>query len=291
MDFMRFDSNNRILYEIENNERLLGYFHISDAEDILSKYDTPRQLSIGGIAICLAGNAEFSLDLKHYKIKKGDIYVVFPFSVFNVIDKSDDFEGVCLIGSAELFKGIQLPSSTDYYLYIKDNPCISLSEEGQKKLIETCDLVVQKYDCIDHPFRMETTSSAFKILYYEIAAMYKVGKPIAQEFVPRKDMLVRRFMYLLAKNYQVHRDVDYYANELCITPRYLSSVMKDKTGSGALSWINDMVITQAKALLQDSRLSVLQISEKLNFPNSSFFGQYFKKYAGMTPKKFRDMEI
>lgn len=289
MKLKELDLANKALWEIENEKILLTCFDISGAEDVFFTISTPRQLKPGGILICLAGNAEFFLDLKNYKIKAGNICVAFPHSILSVIHKSDDFKGICLAGSIELFQNIQIPSSMDYFLYIKDNPCISVSEEEQNMLIETCDLVMQKYECANHPFRMETTYSAFRMLYYEIAAIYKRGKPIAQESVPRKDMLVRKFMVLLTKNYQKNRDVDYYARELCVTPRYLSTVVKEKTGYGALFWINTTVIKQAKALLANSRLSVLQISDDLNFPNPSFFGQYFKKYTGMTPKKFRDM--
>lgn len=273
---------------IAQEEILLDCFEISKTEDFLDTMDIPEQLNMGGILICVSGNAEFFLDLKNYKIRAGNMCVVFPYSTLGVIRKSTDFKGVCLICGVALFQSIQLPSSMDYYLYIKDNPCIPLSDKEQIMLIEICDLVMQKYEDTNHPFRMEITHSTFKMLYYEIAAIYKKGKPITQESVPRKDMLVRKFMILLAKNYQNNRGVDYYARELCLTPRYLSSVIKEKTGSGALSWINDMVIKQAKSLLTDSRLSVLQISDKLNFPNPSFFGQYFKKHTGMTPKKFRD---
>lgn len=286
------DFHNKVLSEIEKGEVLLTCFDISNVEDIFDAINTPRQLYAGGILICLNGVAEFFLDLKSYKIRAGNICVVFPHSVLSVIRKSDDFKGICLAMSLKLFQNIQLPSSMDYFLYIKDNPCISLSEEEQKTLIETCHLIMQKYECINHPFRMEITYSVFRMLYYEIAAIYKKeGKSIAQESVPRRDMLVRKFMILLTKNYHKNRDVDYYARELCITPHYLSAVIKEKTGSGALFWINSTVIKQAKVLLADNRLSIMQISDELNFPNASFFGQYFKKYAGMTPKKFRDMVI
>lgn len=277
------------IHEERCDELLLSSFDISDkSNDIFDAHDTPRQLSEGGIFICMEGEGDFFLDLKNYKLKKGDMCVVFPFSILQTIYKSDDFCGLGIIGSIELFQNIQIPSSMDYYLYIKDNPCISLSEPEQKMLIVICEKMMEKYTSTEHPFRMEITFSLFRMLYYEIIAIYKKGKPIMQESVPRKDMLVRKFLFLLAKNYRKHRDVDYYACEICVTPRYLSSVVKEKTGTGPLFWINDMVIKHAKTLLRDSRLSVLQISDELNFPNSSFFGQYFKKHTGMKPKKFRD---
>ncbi|MCL1937316.1 MAG: helix-turn-helix domain-containing protein [Candidatus Azobacteroides sp.] len=258
-------------------------------ESIFDVNASPQQLADGGIFICKRGEADFFLDLKNYRLKAGDMCVAFPASILQPIRKSDDFEGFGIGANRELFNDIQLPSFMDYYLYIKDNPCISLTDEEQRTISESCRLMMQKNNCRNHPFRQEIIKCLFRVVYCEIAAVYKKSTPITQEVVSRKELLVRKFLFLMAKKYIKHREVDYYARELCVTPRYLSSVIKEKTGESASFWINDMVIKQAKSLLQDSSLSVLQISDELNFPNSSFFGQYFKKHTGMTPKKFRSI--
>lgn len=272
-------------------EDLLLY-DFNDADDhAFEAHLVARQLKGGGIFICLQGETEFSVDLKSYKLKKGDMCVVFPFSILQTINKSDDFERYAIGVSLELVSDIQIPSSTEYYLYIKDNPCISLDEKEVKMLLELFGLMMQKYASTDHPFRQEIARSLFKVIYCEMAAIYTKRNPIIQESVPRKDLLVRKFMFDVAKNYHKHRNVDYYAGELCVTPRYLSSVIKEKTGSSASLWINSMVIKQAKILLKENKLSVLQIADKLNFANPSFFGQYFKKQTGITPKRYRDKVI
>jgi AraC-like DNA-binding protein len=257
-------------------------------ESMFDKHDLPQQLEDGGIFICLHGEADFFLDLKHYRLKTGDMCVAFPASILQPIHRSDDFEGFGIGANLEQFNNIQLPSSMDYYLYIKDNPCMSLTQDEQKVILESCQLMIQKSSCRNHPFLQEITKSLFRVVYCEIAAVYKKSPPITQEMVSRKEFLVRKFMFLLTKKYTKHRDVDYYAQKLCITPRYLSSVIKEKTGNGASFWINDMIIKKAKSLLYDNKLSIMQISDELCFPNPSFFGQYFKKHTGMTPKKFRD---
>ncbi|MDR1339267.1 MAG: helix-turn-helix domain-containing protein [Prevotellaceae bacterium] len=281
-------TDSRLSCDAGRNKLFYG-FNINIArENIFDCNEIPHQLSDGGVFICRRGESEFFLDLKSYKLKAGDMCVAFPFSILQMISASDDFEGFGMGAGIELFNDIQIPSLTDYYLYIKDNPCISLSETEQKMLTELCRQMILKYECIEHPFRMEIVNSMFRIVYCEIAAIYKKGKPIVQGSVSRKDMIFRKFLFLISKNYLHHREVDYYAGEMCMTPRYLSSVVKEKSGASALGWINGMVIRQAKSLLKANCLSVQQISDELNFANPSFFGQYFKKYTGMTPKKFRD---
>ncbi|MDR1331600.1 MAG: helix-turn-helix transcriptional regulator [Tannerella sp.] len=258
---------------------------------VLSDREIPRHLSGGGIFICLRGEAEFFLDLKSYRLKAGDMCVAFPFSILQITGISDEFEGFGMGAGAELFNDIRIPSLTDYYLHIRDNPCISLSDGEQTMLTDLCRQMIRKYERTDHPFRIEIAGSMFRVIYCEIAAIYRRGTPIVHGAVSRKDMLFRKFLFLISGNCRRHREVDYYARELCVTPRYLSSVIKEKSGMSALGWISDMVIRQAKSLLEDPVLSVQQISDELNFANPSFFGQYFKKYTGMTPNKFRHYRL
>lgn len=81
--------------------------------------------------------------------------------------------------------------------------------------------------------------------------------------------------------------MQYYADKLCITPKYLTIITRQISGRNATSWITHTAILNAKSLLTGTRLTVQQISNKLNFPNPSFFGQYFLRHTGMTPKEFR----
>ncbi|MDR1258549.1 MAG: helix-turn-helix domain-containing protein [Tannerellaceae bacterium] len=272
-------------------EKLFYGFSIDhNTEGVIDDQGTPRNLSDGGIFICLRGEAEFFLNLKNYRMKAGDMCVAFPFSILQITDISDDLEGLVMGAAAEMFNEIQIPSMMDYYLHINDSPCISISGEEQATLTELCRRMMQIYERPDHPFRIEIANSLFRVIYYEIIAIYKRGKPIIHESILQKDTLFRKFLFLVARSHRQHREVDYYARELCVTARYLSSVVREKSGTSAFGWISATVIRQAKTLLKDRRLSVQQVSDELNFANPSFFGQYFKKYTGMTPKKFRDTD-
>lgn len=83
------------------------------------------------------------------------------------------------------------------------------------------------------------------------------------------------------------RSIAFYADMLCLTPKYLSQVIYKCSGSFASEWIRKMVILEAKSLLDNKNFSVQQISDMMNFPNPSFFGKYFKAATGMTPRKYR----
>ena len=92
---------------------------------------------------------------------------------------------------------------------------------------------------------------------------------------------------------EVHRNetvdaLDFYAQQLEVSPKHLSRTIKAQTGYTAVEWIEKFVILEAKVLLKSSNLNIQQISDELNFASQSFFGKYFKKITGMSPKEFRN---
>lgn len=103
----------------------------------------------------------------------------------------------------------------------------------------------------------------------------------------RDKMLFHQFLDLLSREKQKRRQVNYYAEKLCITPKYLSTVCRKASGKSPIRWITDSVMEDCYQLLRGTNLTVKEISNKLGFPNSSFFGQYFREQAGMTPIEYR----
>ena len=97
-------------------------------------------------------------------------------------------------------------------------------------------------------------------------------------------------MELVQEHHQRERLIGFYADQLCITPKYLSKLVKENTGRSAGEWIESYVILEARAMLQSPNMSIQQIATALNFPNQSFFGKYFKRVTGMSPKQYRLMK-
>lgn len=103
----------------------------------------------------------------------------------------------------------------------------------------------------------------------------------------RERMIFTNFLDLLRHERQKRRQVSYYAERLCITPKYLSTVCRNVSNKSPLRWIVDSVMEDCYQQLRDTDLSVKEISNRLGFPNSSFFGQYFREQAGVTPLEYR----
>jgi AraC-like DNA-binding protein len=95
-------------------------------------------------------------------------------------------------------------------------------------------------------------------------------------------------MELVQEHYRKERLIGFYADKLCITPKYLSKLVKETTGRSAGDWIERHVTLEARAMLQSSDMTIQQIATSLNFPNQSFFGKYFKRATGISPKQYRN---
>ena len=103
----------------------------------------------------------------------------------------------------------------------------------------------------------------------------------------REKAIFNDFLELLSQQKQKHQPVCYYANALCITPKHLSTICRRVSGKAPTKWITESVMEDCYTLLRNTSLSIKEISNRLGFPNSSFFGQYFREQSSTTPLKYR----
>lgn len=237
--------------------------------------------------ICMSGTARAKINLREYFIEKNTIIFIPPNFVVEFIERSDDYRIKFLFYSFDFVSDIKIPS-VDLPKIIEEQPCITLNDEQIANLLFLTNAITRTYNNENHMFRDEIAKNILSSLRYEIAAIYLTSKRDAQNNSSRKEEIFSQFSKLVIKHNKQERKVSFYANKLCITPKYLSEVVKDKTEKTPFEWINDSVIIIAKTLLKSTDLSIIQISEELNFPNPSFFCRYFKKYTGISPLKYRE---
>ncbi len=247
----------------------------------------PLQIRGMGLCICLAGETELSIELKRYTVHKGELFIVLPGVVVQPISRSDDFVGYVLVLKPERIAGIASSAGLQFYLTVRDNPRIVLHDGDLQALLELCDLIKKKLPCTEHPYYREIIEHLILTLFYEISAICHRGQQVRRETHRRQDELFEKFLYLVATHHRTRRSLNFYAEQMCLTPKYLSSIVKQASGESATDWIIRMVIHNAQALLENSKLTIQQVADYLNFPTPSFFGQYFKKHVGMTPKEYR----
>ena len=112
------------------------------------------------------------------------------------------------------------------------------------------------------------------------------NKPNANQY-NRGTLITRDFIELVNADNGTHRSVAYYADKLCYSPKYLSSVIKDTTGKTPMQFIQENTIKHIKYKLRHSNMSIKEVADSFNFPNASFFGKFVKLHTGMTPIEYR----
>ena len=151
---------------------------------------------------------------------------------------------------------------------------------------------------IERETRGPETHFSFDIVSGLIAAtIYKVGDIMYHYLAEhpeeqnnshnRAEEYFKQFTHLLGEHFREERSVGFYARQLCITPKYLTTLIKRISGQSVSEWIDNYVILEAKTLLKYSTMSIQEIAYYLNFPNQSFFGSYFKRNTGMSPSQYK----
>lgn len=263
-----------------------------DAEFSRRNYQTssPRIASAGIICMCLRGRGTFVINDTTYKVAKGSLITILPNTIIQAIDSSDDFLGYAIAASMKFMTNLQIPNAMKNFLHIAANPVLTITEEQMKSVWEIGEILKRKRDQKDYPYSQEVSCQLLAALCYEIYALYHLNSSegsLVSGARSRQSALCQEFLILVEKYASEYRDMGYYADKLCITPKYLSVVVKKVSGHSPVEWIDRMVMSYARTLLLSSDMTVQQISAELNFPNPSFFGQYFKRHEGTTPKQFR----
>jgi AraC-type DNA-binding domain-containing proteins len=238
-------------------------------------------------AVCLKGESTLQINYRDFPLKKGQILTYMPNQIFKVKDRSDDFLMENLFLSADYV--LQLPLSKDFDLLkrISIAPLQNISSEALHNMLEFHSLIAKHHRREDNPYKEQQTKALIFALLMEISHIYSSAAIEISPAVSRQELLTDEFFKIMLENYKKERSVAYYADKLCLTPKYLSMTVKKVTGHPISDWINEAVVVEAKRMLKTTDLTALQISEELNFPNPSFFGKFFKQYVGMTPLQYK----
>lgn len=160
-------------------------------------------------------------------------------------------------------------------------------ERSVNRLAET---IEELYNDRENCFRLQIAKNYIQSflldIYDKTHRLFMQKRP---EGINRQEELFKRFIQLVHKHCTSQREVSFYANELFITARYLSTVIQNVSGLTAKSIIDKHVVLEIKTLLKSTDLSIQEIASKLCFPDQSFFGRYFKKHTGVSPLKYRNM--
>lgn len=268
-----------------------GHLIISDGE-IESSMLLSHTYTIEGfaIAICRQGYGKIKINLKEYGITDNTVVTVLPNSLIEMINASNNGVTEFLFFPLDFISDIEFHSdiNLDFAIKLIENPCIKATDEQINTLLEYHSFIAKQCRRPDWGHRLDIIKRLLIPLIFEMIDIYNYrGNKTSNTKSDHKDYIFGSFMKLLYKEHQKQRTIRFYANKLCLTPKYFALIIKQASGKSAVELINGMTISSIKSLLRSSDKTILQISEEMNFPNQSFFSQFFKKHTGMTPLVYR----
>ena len=273
-------------------------FYILDARltDRHSPLQHPCRFDGFMILYCCKGHIRLNINLNEYELKENMMFVNSPGNIIKVNELIDtdqnDMRYLVVAMSKEFISGLALDANKmfNYGLSLINNPFMSLDDENSKLLGDHLRLITDVVNSgIQH--KADVVRTLISSLLYVITGMWTeniVEHDEKQGVSSRGRMVFEQFMKLVNEYHTQYRNVGFYADKLCLTPKYLSKLVKNASGRSAPDWIDAYVILEAKNLLKHSNISIKEIVFRLNFPNQSVFYKFFKARTGMTPSEYRN---
>lgn len=251
------------------------------------RLDNPLKFSASVNVFMRKGTCVVDIDLITYAVSAPCIVNIHKSQILQIRDISEDFDASCIVMSKRFTDNLFLRMK-DMHLYAFSTQqfVVGIPENLVRKFERQIELLMDISADKSNPYAYQAQVLAISSFFYHTA--YKCYAPLAEKLPKGYNRIPDRFINLVQRYYKEQRFLDFYAVRMGITPKHLSRTMKTVTGFTAVEWIERYVILEAKVLLKSTNLSIQQISDRLNFPSQSFFGKYFKKAVGMSPKEFRN---
>lgn len=235
------------------------------------------------------GSGKISIDLKEYEVGVDSMLILNPHNYISIRDCTPDVSGKVLFISHKAVENI-LPKLTDLLpviVYNRNMPVRQLNADEVEWMSGIFRLIRSKLEGRPTKFMMPKLYNILQAALYEIMDINIAGEANDKTMRSRKEELMAKFILAVMQDCTRHRKVEYYANRLYITSKHLSAVVKEISGMTAGKLIDNYVVLEAKMLLKNTDLTIQEIATRLNFPNQSFFGKYFKHSTGLSPSEFR----
>lgn len=273
--------------ELKDSEidRIDNDFILLDKPIIKSSFDYPFKVDVTTAIICLRGTSEGEINLKPYRTQPSSMAIILSDQILQHKYMSEDFTGLFIVMSKKFTQSLNIQEALPLFISVRENPTIPLTPKAVVSMVDYFYMMQKVIRMEDNPYRLETVRNLIRAFFYGVG--YQFHEISENKSQSKQEILVENFLNLVKDYYKEERGVKFYADKLCITPKYLSTLIKENSGRSANEWIDSYVILEAKALLKSTNMTIQQISDELNFPSQSFFGKYFKRLVEVSPKEYR----
>lgn len=246
--------------------------------------------------LCIQGESTFKMDSTRCKIKKNDAVLIDTGFLLQCDSISKDFKAVAILANKSFLFSPVFPRPIDLYYFIQQKAVLSLPEKLAARLFEMFDTMREKIthhkkaDFFNQDiFNNHIVQQLAKSFCYELFNQYSKHIPLRRnsDSPATREMIILRFLHLLDQKVDSERMIGYYAENLGITPQYLTTILKAITGYSANQWVHIVACDKAKHLLAAQRKNPLIAAKELNYPDQASFSKMFKTETGFTPIQYQ----
>ena len=276
----------------EKRPGIMGECIAANSASEMEIFRFPSRLNALIIGVGTEGETSLTSNLQEFRLKKDSLFIFSPKHILQV-QSNNRFKAHLIVIAPDFLKRINIDTKRLMPLFLQFGslPCMELTHAESQSLRSFISMVEQELKGSETDFSSEIIGGLIAATIYKVGDILthyltehpEVDSPIHN----RAEEYFRQFTELLGEHYKHERSVGFYARQLCITPKYLTTLIKRISGKSVSEWIDNYVILEAKTLLKYSNMSVQEIAYYLNFPNQSFFGSYFKRNAGMSPSQYK----
>lgn len=265
---------------------------IENLQDI--EYTGPVKVEAFLAVLCQQGRSSVSIDGKLFEIAPNDLLICHPNIILEQRIASMDMKFRCICLSRDYIRQLSLigdGNPWDALVFLEKSPVLQLSAEEATGFCQYYDLIHAKLTGAPRRHQKQLIDALLLAFLYDFRDTLERFVILKPSTYTASEKMFREFLDLLSASSPKPRTVAYYADKLCITPKYLSSVCKEASGHTASELINRYVVKDVQYLLKQHHKSIKEICIELDFPNLSFFGRYVKKHLGMSPKRWREQNL
>lgn len=249
----------------------------------------PFLMNYVGLIVCEKGYFCFDVDKKKFTARAGETVFLSEGNNFSIGELSDDLRVSILFYHIDPIREILGSSIVAMYLYttLTPEPCYVLTSGEESDLARYIALLGRHRKSAQNPFDNHECKLLLLALTYRLCSIYSRRIIEEKNVAGHKIDTFIKLIRLIEKYYMQERGVAFYADKLCLSPKYLSALSKSVCGYTVQELVFRAIIRKSIFWLKNTNKSVQEISDDLNFPNASFFGTFFKKQTGLAPSYYR----
>ena len=262
-------------------------------------FEEPLRIEATTLWLCTKGRSRVICSLRTYEVEEGSLLMIPPKSIISTESGGEACEGIALMCDSNYLSmcNINIKKMTSAMMCIVQHPCVKLTGAELARLRSALALLKDRIDDrAASEFHDDLIRSLVETITYLCCDLFMAHiaaeqpEPAKSGVSVRLDEYFHRFLHELSQHYLERRSVSFYADRLCISSRYLTTIVWRVSGMSVSEWMNRYIMMEAKYLLKYTEMSIQEIAYKLSFPNQSFFGKYFKQHTGMAPSAFRSQQ-